>query len=108
MINPSKNKLKWTFLTNHAHVLICLARNNSMLMKDIAREIGITERAVQIIISDLVKEGYINRIKEGRCNSYQINTDLHLRHPLESHCLVETLIKVVCPGKTIHQSNCNE
>jgi len=89
------DKFKWTFLTNHAHILLCLAGNNSILMKDIAKEVGITERAVQQIIADLAEEGYITRIREGRRNIYQINKNLRLRHPVESKCLIDSLISIV-------------
>lgn len=95
MSKNNTDKLRWTFLTNHAHVLLCLANNNSMLMKDVAKEVGITERAVQQIIADLVEEGYITRIKEGRCNIYQINKNEHLRHPIESKCLINSFINLI-------------
>ena len=75
----------WTFLTNHAHVLLCLARDSSMRMRDLAMEVGITERAVQRIVSDLAVAGYVERIRTGRRNSYQIDKGLHLRHPIEQH-----------------------
>lgn len=99
MPKNTKDKSSWTFLTNHAHVLLCLARNHSILMKYIARDVGITERAVQQIIADLVEEGYIIRIKQGRCNMYKINKKLHLRHPVESKCLVDGLIHMLEGGR---------
>lgn len=83
-------------MTNHSHVLLCLAKNKAVLIKDIAKEVGITERAVQQIISDLVQENYIDRIKEGRRNIYQINKNLYLRHPVESECLINSLITIAC------------
>jgi predicted transcriptional regulator len=85
----------WTFLTNHSHVLLCLAENPSMRMRDIAREVGITERAVQRIISDLVDEGYIEKIREGRSNTYKIHTGMHLRHPIEKEKTIKELIELV-------------
>jgi predicted transcriptional regulator len=68
-----------------------------MRMRDIAQDVGITERAVQRIIADLIESGYIERQKEGRCNTYRINIDKNLRHPLEQHRLIEDLIKLIKP-----------
>lgn len=83
---------KWTFLTNHAHVMLCLGIDPAMRMRDIADRVGITERAVQNIIADLSLEGYLTIDRRGRCNSYQLNSGLHLRHPIESgHTLGELL-----------------
>ena len=82
----------WTFLTNHAHVLLCLANDPSMRMRDIAARVGITERAVQQIIADLDKAGYLDRQRSGRCNVYQIYQDKYLRHPLESQRKISGLL----------------
>jgi len=91
-----KNRdISWTFLTNHSHVLLCLAEDSAMRMRDIAQEVGITERAVQRIISDLVVDGYIERVREGRRNTYKINTDLHLRHPIEHDTTIKELIDLI-------------
>ena len=86
---------EWTFLTNHAHVLLCLARDSELLMRDIAAEVGITERAVQRIITELEGAGYIGRVRQGRRNAYQIHAALHLRHPVERHRRVRDLIRLV-------------
>jgi predicted transcriptional regulator len=94
----SKNnidKLKWTFLTNHAHVLLCLTGNNAMLMKDIAKEVGITERAVQRIIADLVEDEYIKIEREGRSNTYKIHKEKYLKHPIESHRQIKELLTLI-------------
>ena len=77
-----------TFLTNHSHVLLCLAEDSAMRIRDIAREVGITERAVQRIISDLVDDSYIEIVLEGRRTTYKVNTDMHLRHPIEKETLL--------------------
>jgi predicted ArsR family transcriptional regulator len=87
----------WTFLSNHSHVLLCLASDSTMRMRDIATRVGITERAVQRIIADLHESGYIERHKEGRCNTYRINFSRELRHPLEKHRMIEDLISLICP-----------
>ena len=85
----------WTFLTNHAHVLLCLARDSTMRMRDLASEVGITERAIQDIISDLEAAGYVERVRTGRRNSYRIDEGLHLRHPIEQHKTIADLIKAI-------------
>lgn len=73
----------WTFLTNHAHVLICIAEEPDIRGRDIAARVGITERAAQAIIRDLVAAGYVRRGRAGRRNHYSINPDGPLRHPLD-------------------------
>ena len=85
----------WTFLTNHAHVLLCLAKTPTMRIRDIAVEVGITERAVQRVISDLITEGFIQRHKDGRRNSYTICSDCALKHPIEWHKNISDLIKLI-------------
>lgn len=85
----------WTFLSNHAHVLILLARDSSLVLREVATRVGITERAVQRIIADLESEGFIEREKIGRRNHYRIRTDLKLRHPIESHRTIGDLISLV-------------
>lgn len=88
-------RLGWTFLSNHAHVLLCLARDSTMRMRDIAAAVGITERAVRDIISDLDDAGYIERVRNGRRNSYLIDASLHLRHPIEQHKTISDLIRII-------------
>lgn len=97
MVNAARGDQRpnWTFLTNHAHVLMCLVKNPSMVMRDIAVEVGITERAVQRIIADLRDEGYVVLHREGRRNSYEINTKLHLKHPIEAHRRLADLIELI-------------
>ena len=83
----------WTFLTNHAHVLVCLAEEPDMRGRDIAARVGITERAAQAIVADLVTDGYVTRLREGRRNRYEIHADQPLRHPLEhDHTVGELLV----------------
>ena len=76
----------WTFLTNHAHVLVCLAGEGEgePTLRAIALRIGITERAVQRIVADLEAAGVISRRKKGRRNTYQVETGARLRHDLEA------------------------
>lgn len=90
----------WTFLTNHTHVLICLAQDPEMRLRDVADRVGITERATQRIVSDLEHGGALTRVRQGRRNRYDVNLDLPLRHPLESHRTVGDLIRAVDREKT--------
>jgi predicted ArsR family transcriptional regulator len=82
----------WTFLTNHGHVLVCLARDPNTRLRDIAVRVGITERAVQRIVGELEEAGYVERTRVGRRNTYVLHADLPLRHPLEQHRVVATLL----------------
>jgi predicted ArsR family transcriptional regulator len=89
----AKSKPGWTFLTNHAHVLVCIAEETDVRGRDIAERVGITERAAQAIVADLVAEGYVVRTREGRRNRYEIRADAPLRHPLEKdHTIGELLV----------------
>ncbi|MFC0681583.1 helix-turn-helix transcriptional regulator [Lysobacter korlensis] len=82
----------WTFLTNHAHVLICVARDPGIRVRDVAETVGITERAAHGIISDLVEAGYLRREKSGRRNVYECVEDMPLRHPVEREHLIGELL----------------
>ena len=88
----------WTFLSNHAHVLLCLSAGPDQTLPEIAARVGITTRAVQLILADLIAEGYVERTKAGRRNHYRINPDGRLRHPLEAHHSVGDLIAALGPG----------
>ena len=89
---------QWTFLSNHTHVLICIARDPKVRVRDIAALVGITERAVQRILSDLEQAGFIAHEKVGRRNHYTINLDGRLRHELEEGSSLRQLLKgVVSP-----------
>ena len=82
----------WTFLTNHAHVLVCLARDPELRQRDLSDLVGITERATQIIIGDLEASGYLTRERVGRRNRYRLTLDRPLRHPLEASHSASELI----------------
>jgi hypothetical protein len=82
----------WTFLTNHSHVLIILSRNPSLVLRMVALQVRITERAVQRIIADLEAGGFIEREKIGRQNHYRIRVDQPLRHPIESDRTIGDLL----------------
>jgi len=83
----------WTFLTNHTHVLVCLAADAKLRVRDLAQQVGITERAVQRILADLETAGVLERERDGRRNRYQIRDDATLRHPLEKCCSVGGMLK---------------
>lgn len=85
----------WTFLTNHAHVLFCIAEDPEVRLRDVAARVGITERAVQRIVTDLEGEGYLTVSKEGRRNRYRVHYELPLRHPIERHQTVAALVALV-------------
>jgi len=89
----------WTFLTNHAHVLFCIARDPEVRLRDVAAKVAITERAVQRIVTDLETQGYLTVSKEGRRNRYRVNDGLTLRHGLERHVTVKGLIDLVVGGQ---------
>ncbi|MEO6447447.1 MAG: MarR family transcriptional regulator [Gemmatimonadaceae bacterium] len=85
----------WTFLTNHAHVLLSIARDPAVRLREIAFQVGITERAVQKIIAELERSGFLTKIRQGRRNRYSVNANLPLRHPLEAHRSVAALLHLI-------------
>ncbi len=85
----------WTFLTNHTHVLLCIAEDSGVRLRDVAARVGITERAAQSIVADLVAAGYLTRERVGRRNQYQLDPDRPLRHPLEAHHTVGELLDLL-------------
>ena len=85
----------WTFLTNHAHVLICIAEDPNTRIRDLAGRVGITERGVQRIIAELEEAGYLTHEREGRRNVYRLRANQPLRHPLERHRDVGVLLALV-------------
>ena len=91
---PTKEH-RWTFLSNHAHVLILISRDPDIRLREIADQVGITERAVQRIVSDLETDQYVERERIGRRNRYLVHSDLPLRHPLEAHRRIGALIDLV-------------
>jgi hypothetical protein len=90
--SPSRH---WTFLSNHAHVLVCLALDPNSRLRDVALSVGITERAVQKIVDDLQEEGVIRRERAGRRNAYRFNVNVPLRHPLEAQRTVASLLAMM-------------
>jgi DNA-binding MarR family transcriptional regulator len=86
---------QWTFLTNHSHVLVCIANDPTVRMRDLAAEVGITERAVQRIVADLRDAGYLSLERQGRRNYYYVHTGRPMRHPVEGHCHVSELLEAI-------------
>lgn len=87
----------WTFLTNHAHVLLCIASDPHATLREIAAQVGITERATHRIVAELEAEGALTHERDGRRNTYHVNPVFPLRHPLERHCKVSQLLRTFFP-----------
>lgn len=85
----------WTFLTNHGHVLVCIAQNPDVRISEIADLVGIGERAAHRIVGELVNDGYVVRTKDGRRNTYSVDFSQPLRHPLESEHTVGEIFRVL-------------
>jgi DNA-binding IclR family transcriptional regulator len=90
----------WTFLSNYAHVLVCLADNPDARLRDVAERVGITERTAFRLIGELEEAGILERAREGRRNHYVINTEAHLRHAIEQHCTVGDLLETILPQQS--------
>lgn len=100
VLSQTSEFASWRFLTNHAHVLLAVARDPNATMREVATAIGITERATQKIIADLERDGYITRSRHGRRNSYTVARGRALRHPLNAgYGLDELLSVLVSPRK---------
>jgi len=93
--DPQQVPPRWDFLTNHAHVLVCVARDPGIRLREIALAVGITERAAHRILTELVDEGYVLRERRGRRNHYEVRTNLPLRHPLARESEVGDLLGVL-------------
>ncbi|TMM09312.1 MAG: winged helix-turn-helix transcriptional regulator [Actinobacteria bacterium] len=84
----------WRFLTNHTQVLLAIARDPDVRLRDVAHDVGITERAAQRILADLVRAGYIDRQRHGRRNRYLINPHAHMRHPAQEGQEIRALLEL--------------
>lgn len=96
MTNPPLN---WTFFSNHGHVYFLLATQQEIVLREVAAQVGITERAVQGIVHDLENAGYLKKEKVGRQNRYKIVNNKTLRHPLENNVQLKELVKLISLGK---------
>ncbi|MGJ8658159.1 MAG: winged helix-turn-helix transcriptional regulator [Akkermansiaceae bacterium] len=86
---------KWTFLTNHLHIILCLHRDDTSTIRSLAVNIGITERSVQRILKELIEEEVITSQRDGRNNTYQINYHYKLRHELEKNHNIGELLEIL-------------
>lgn len=91
----TQERPRWTFLTNYGHVLLCIARDPSARLRDIAATVGITERAAQAIVGDLVEAGYLEKARNGRRNEYVVHPGAPMRHPASAGHSVGELLSVL-------------
>lgn len=97
---PDGARKPWTFLSNHAHVLVCLARDPNARLRDVADQVGLTERAVHRIVTELEDAGVIARTRQGRRNHYELDFSVSLRHALEANRSVGSLLELLLePGE---------
>lgn len=91
----------WTFLTNHARVLLCISQDPGIRLRDIADRVGITERSAFAIVLDLVQAGYVIKEKDGRRNRYRIQTELPLPEPSSRERTVGEILELLAGGDSL-------
>ena len=96
-MSSEQNGKSWRFVTNHTQVLLAIARDSDVRLRDIAETVGITERAAQRIVGDLIEEGYVTRQRVGRRNHYVVNPELKMRHPAQIDQDVGSLLELLAP-----------
>ena len=89
------NSKPWRFVTNHTQVLLCIARDGGVRLRDVAERVGITERAAQRIVTDLVEAGFVERKKVGRRNHYSIDRTAKMRHPAQDNQEIGELLDLL-------------
>jgi predicted ArsR family transcriptional regulator len=94
MSSPDSDKA-WRFVTSHTQVLLCLEQNPEIRLRDVAATVGITERAAQRIVTDLVEAGYVGRERVGRRNRYVLNRTIPMRHPSQVEHEIGELLDVL-------------
>ena len=94
---------EWSFLTNHARVLVCIAHDPGLRLRDVAEALGLTERTVFGIVADLTAAGYVVKEKDGRRNRYRIQHHLPLRRPLGREATIGELLELLGPRPDISQ-----
>jgi DNA-binding MarR family transcriptional regulator len=103
--NRYQSNHTWRFLSNHTQVLLCIARDPEIRVRDIAQMVGITERAAQRIVADLIEAGYVEREKVGRRNRYHLNVETSMRHAAQAdHEIGELLHLLALPGAEEHRA----
>jgi DNA-binding IclR family transcriptional regulator len=85
----------WRFLSNHTQVLLCIHRDPDVRLRDIAEMVGITERAAQRIVADLIESGYVESERVGRRNRYRVNADTTMRHPAQNGHEIGELLRLL-------------
>jgi DNA-binding MarR family transcriptional regulator len=98
--NDHNEQKTWTFLTNHTQVLLCLARDPDMRLRDVAEMVGVTERAAQRILAELVETGYVERVRVGRRNHYTVNREQTMRHAAQVGYHIGGLLDLLEPNET--------
>jgi len=93
---------QWTFLTNHAHVLLCVAANPDARVREIAQTVGVTERATQRILTELEDAGYLTKARDGRRNRYTLNPEARMRHPMDQEHHIGELVTLLTAQPTEH------
>ncbi|MEJ2603850.1 MAG: winged helix-turn-helix domain-containing protein [Gammaproteobacteria bacterium] len=93
----------WSFFSNYAHILVCLAEDPHARLRDVAERVGITERSASRLVAELDRAGILSRVKDGRRNRYVIDTGQHLRHPLESHCTVGEMLAFILSSEKVRE-----
>ena len=102
----SENGKSWRFVTNHTQVLLCIARDPDVRLRDVAEMVGITERAVQRIVADLVEAGFLQRERVGRRSRYVIDRGVEMRHPAQAgHDIGELLALLALDGAPERRSD---
>ena len=95
MSSSEDGQKTWRFLSNHTQVLLCLHRDPNARTRDIAESVGITERAAQRIVADLVESGYVESERVGRRNHYRIKADIAMRHPAQAGHEIGELLELL-------------
>ena len=95
MSSSENDNRTWRFLSNHTQVLLCLHRDPNARFRDIGQSVGITERAAQRIVADLIESGYVERERIGRRNRYRIRTDIAMRHPAQQGHEIGELLELL-------------
>jgi predicted transcriptional regulator len=99
MSSSSDGNKSWRFLSNHTQVLLCIQRDPDVRFRDIALIVGITERAAQRIVADLIESGYVESERVGRRNHYRVNTEAAMRHPAQDGHEVGELLRLLKLGE---------
>jgi len=87
--------MSWTLFTNHAHVLVCIAQDPDLRLRDVADQVGITERAAQRIVAELEEAGFLTHERVGRRNHYEVMLETPLRHPIEAHVSIGEVLETL-------------